>query len=87
MNFGAKTLEIDSNVFTLAKKQIEFEIKRTVTERILKEELKHIEEELRPLIEEQVERISIAAIDNIRDMQKLRDEYKVFVEWREAKNK
>lgn len=71
----------DLNMLTLLKKGLAVEVKKAVTEELVKEEMASYEVRLRAKIKPLIERISFKGIESIRDAMKMRDEVHVFLQW------
>jgi flagellar biosynthesis component FlhA len=77
-------MAIDSlNAVALLRAGLERQVKESVVDVFVREEMKAIEERLRPRVRELVEQISFKAIDRVTDVCKVRDELHVFLKWQE----
>jgi len=66
---------------SMAKDQLSAYIKEDMIDDLVKSELIEYEKKIRPLIQEQVNKITLQGISNFREMLELRDEYRVYMNW------
>ena len=69
------------NMVELLKAGLEDEVKKVVTERLVREQLKAYEKELRGIIKPVVESVSFKGIESIKDHMRLREELHVYLHW------
>lgn len=76
----------DLNVVSILKDKLEKEVKKAITEAIVKEELRSYEDKIRKKIPLVVEGISFKSVENIRDLVRMRNELHVFLHMEENKD-
>ena len=70
------------NLIGITKKHIQKEIRESIIDALVEEEVEAFKEKIRPIIKDRVEEIVIETIENVRDLATLRDEYRVFISWK-----
>jgi phage host-nuclease inhibitor protein Gam len=69
------------NMVELLKAELEREVKRAVTEELVKKEIAEFEARLREQIKPLVNEISFKGIKSIKDWMRLREELHVYLHW------
>ena len=69
------------NLAEMLRNGIEAKVKEVVTDKLVAEQLKTYEEELRKTIKPMVENISFKEIKKVTDLMRLRDEVHVYLHW------
>lgn len=72
------------NMMELLEAGLEREVKKAVTEELVKKEMAEFEEKLREQIKPLVNEISFKGIESMKDMMRLREELHVYLHWDEA---
>jgi len=72
------------NMVELLKTGLEREVKKAVTEEIVKKEMVDFEAKLREQIKPLVNKVSFNGIESMKDMMRLREELHVYLHWDEA---
>ena len=68
---------------SMAKEQLTQYIKEDLIDDLVKNELIDYENKIRPIIESEIEKVTLKGISNFRDMLEMRDEYRVYMKWDE----
>ena len=71
------------NMVQLLKDGLEKEVKKVVTEKLVKEQMKEYEQTLRATIKPIIERVSLKGIESIKDAMRIREELHVYFHWDE----
>jgi len=71
----------DFNFINLLKAGLEPQIKKEITEIIIKEQMELFEKSLRNKVKDEVERLSFEKIDRMQDAMHLRDELRIFIKF------
>ncbi len=71
-----------SNFLTLAKEQLEYQIKKELTDTLIKEQLDAYELKVRQIVEAAIEPIQLDFIESRKDLDDIHGELKVFMHWR-----
>jgi len=69
------------NVLLMLNRELEASVKRVAINDIIKHQLKEFEEKIRPIVKEEVEKISFETIDKLPDMMSFRDELRLYIKW------
>ena len=69
------------NMVEMLRNGVEAKVKEVVTDKLVAEQLKTYEEELRKTIKPMVENISFKEIKKVADLVRLRDEVHVYLHW------
>ena len=69
------------NIIELLEAGLEREVKKAVTEELVKKEMAEFEAKLRNQIKPLVNEISFKGIETMKDMMRLRDELHVYLHW------
>lgn len=69
------------NFVEMAKEQLTKYIKEDMINDLVKTELDDYEKKIRPLIQKQVEKVTLQGIANFREFLEFRDEYRVYMKW------
>ncbi len=75
------SISFDLNMVELLRKGLADEVKKTVTEKIIANELKGFEVKIRPHVKSLVDGVSFKGIQHLKDLMHLRDELHVFIHW------
>lgn len=67
------------NFAQLAQQQLENVLKPVLVDRLISEHLARYEDEIRPLIEKEVEKVSLGVIRSAKEFANLRDEIQVYI--------
>ena len=73
---------MEYNMIEIPKRRLQVDIQSILTEKIVKEELEAFEKKLRPIVEAETKKIVIDRIESLRDAMRMRDEVKVYVEFK-----
>ena len=74
-------LSTELNMVTVFKDRIHHEVKKGVTDRLVKEELARYETKLRPLVKAMVDKVSFKGSEMLKDDMRMRTELHVFLKW------
>jgi len=74
------------NFIHIVKDNLERIVKDEITERLVETQMKDFESKIRPEIEKLVLKLSFDSIEHVRDMARLRDDFKVYLNWPEDKS-
>ena len=77
----------DYNIIALAEESLKEAIKPAVTDRIMTDLVNDFKARVEPIIREHVDKISIAHMESMRDIAQMRDEVKIYCEWKDKNNK
>ena len=69
------------NVLLMLNRELESIVKRIAVDDIVKHQLKEFEEKIRPIVKDEVEKISFETIDKLPDMMSFRNELRLYVQW------
>ena len=75
------------NHVQVLKENLEFKVKETITESLVKKQLEEYEKELRMVIKGLVEQISFSHIEQIKNHLKQREEYSLWIKWNDKESK
>lgn len=75
------------NHVQVLKENLEFKVKETITESLVKKQLEEYEKELRMVIKGLVEQISFSHIEQIKNHLKQREEYSLWIKWNDEESK
>ena len=75
------------NFFSMVQSNLESEVKKQITDELVKKQLKAYEVELRGVIGGLLEGVTFGVIEQFRDYMNLRDEYKLFIKINENETK
>ena len=75
------------NFFSMFQSNLESEVKKQMTDELVKRQLKAYEIELRGVISGLLEGVTFGVIEQFRDYMNLRDEYKLFIKINENETK
>ena len=75
------------NFFSMVQSNLESEVKKQMTDELVKRQLKAYEIELRGAIGGLLEGVTFGVIEQFRDYMSLRDEYKLFIKINENETK
>jgi hypothetical protein len=75
------------NFFSMVQSNLESEVKKQITDELVKKQLKAYEVELRGAIGGILEGVTFGVIEQFRDYMSLRDEYKLFIKINENETK
>jgi hypothetical protein len=75
------------NFFSMVQSNLESEVKKQMTDELVKRQLKAYEIELRGVIGGLLEGVTFGVIEQFRDYMSLRDEYKLFIKINENETK
>jgi len=70
-----------NNFISLAKSGLEKEVKKAITEQMVREQLKEYEVKLRETIKPIVESVAFKGVEGLKDAMRLREELHVFLHW------
>ena len=76
----------DYNIIALAEKSLKENLKPILVDVIMTDLVNDFKERAEPIIREHVEKISIGAVENIRDMARMKEEVKIYCEWNDKNN-
>lgn len=74
-------MAISLNSIDLIKDSLTVYLKEHLTEDLIKMQLKEYEKQLRPIIEKQVNKVTLDGINKMRDFLEFRDELRVYLSW------
>ena len=69
------------NMVELLRNGVEAKVKKVITDKLVSEQLRAYEKELRKTIKPMVEDISFKEIKKVTDLMRLRDEVHVYLHW------
>lgn len=72
------------DAFTLLKRQLEDHLHEALEDKIMQDLTRTFQEQAKPIIKAEVEKITLQTIDNIRDLMSLKDEVKAHFVWTEG---
>jgi hypothetical protein len=75
------------NFFSMVQSNLELEVKKQITDELIKKQLADYEVELRGVISKILESVTFGAIEQFRDYASLRDEYRLFIKINENETK
>jgi len=78
---GEIEMATDFNMVRVLKERMGDEVKKAVTEQLVKDELREYEKKLRDKIKPLVEKISFKGIESMKDAMRMREELHVFLHW------
>jgi hypothetical protein len=77
----ATDAEKEHNLIKILERDLERSVKEVIERNILTQQMEEFAAKIRPIIKEQVEKISFSGIKNMRDLLNMRDELILHIQW------